>query len=683
VGLSALLGCGVLAVEAVPVGTASAYPYPDVSITGQGWGNAYGMGQWGAFGYSLAGWSYTQILQHFYGQLAAGGSTTVGSLTPAQDATIISVVLTEDDGGPATITSQSPFSVGSQNFSAGQTVRLTPNASGNTWDVYPSSSGSGCTAVFDGAPLQSNVTNPVVSPGVAETWPSDPSLAGQVLEVCVGGQLEGYRGSIEGTFNSADQARTMSLLPLEQYISDVTPSESPSYWGSLGSAGAQGEHQGFQELEAQAVAARSYVMSDLNGYGGYADTCDSDCQSYPGITYENATTTQAVEDTLGVVVFMPNGSVATTQYSSSDGGETIRSTFSAVQDLGDSVCVAEACNSHHLWTAQVPVSAVESEFPSIGVLESVQVTQRDGVGSYGGRVLQMSVVGSTGSVSLSGSNFATDFYSYGVQSYWFEVSSQPSGGMGGYWMTASDGGVFSFGNASFYGSMGGKPLNAPIVGMATTQDDKGYWLVASDGGIFSFGDAHFYGSMGGKHLNAPIVGMAAMPNGAGYWLVASDGGIFSFGGAGFHGSMGAKPLNKPVVSMASTPNGLGYWLVASDGGIFSFGDAHFYGSTGSMRLNAPIEGMASAPGGTGYWLVAQDGGIFSFGTAQFEGSLPSLGIDEDTANGILPTATGGGYLIVCRDGTADDTGDAPQFGDVQSAVPGFSGTIVAAASTPG
>ncbi|MHB8288931.1 MAG: hypothetical protein ACYDEY_06790, partial [Acidimicrobiales bacterium] len=54
---------------------------------------------------------------------------------------------------------------------------------------------------------------------------------------------------------------------------------------------------------------------------------------------------------------------------------------------------------------------------------------------------------------------------------------------------------------------GGRHLNAPIVGMASTPDGGGYWFVAADGGIFSFGNAKFYGSMGGRHLNAPIVGM--------------------------------------------------------------------------------------------------------------------------------------------------------------------------------
>ena len=156
-----------------------------------------------------------------------------------------------------------------------------------------------------------------------------------------------------------------------------------------------------------------------------------------------------------------------------------------------------------------------------------------------------------------------------------------------------------------------------VVGMAATPDGKGYWLVASDGGIFTFGDASFFGSTGAATLNKPIVGMAATPDGKGYWLVASDGGIFTFGDAGFFGSTGALTLNKPIVGMAATPDGKGYWLVASDGGIFTFGDAGFFGSTGGIALNKPIVGMAATPDGKGYWLVASDGGIFTFGDAQF------------------------------------------------------------------
>ena len=214
----------------------------------------------------------------------------------------------------------------------------------------------------------------------------------------------------------------------------------------------------------------------------------------------------------------------------------------------------------------------------------------------------------------------------------------------GYWEVASDGGIFSFGDAAFHGSMGGTPLNAPIVGMAATPDGAGYWEVASDGGIFSFGDAAFHGSMGGTPLNAPIVGMAATPDGAGYWEVASDGGIFSFGDAAFHGSMGGTPLNAPIVGMAATPDGAGYWEVASDGGIFSFGDAAFHGSMGGTPLNAPIVGMAATPDGAGYWEVASDGGVFGF-DAPFYGSRGGLSA-EDRFFSMVPTPDGGGYLLV-------------------------------------
>jgi hypothetical protein len=196
----------------------------------------------------------------------------------------------------------------------------------------------------------------------------------------------------------------------------------------------------------------------------------------------------------------------------------------------------------------------------------------------------------------------------------------------GYWLVAADGGIFSFGDAPFFGSMGGHPLNRPIVGMAATPDGRGYWLVGSDGGIFTFGDARFYGSMGGHPLNQPIVGMAATPDGRGYWLVASDGGVFSYGSATFYGSMGGHPLNQPIVGMAATPDRGGYWLVGSDGGLFSLGGAPFFGSMGGHPLNRPIVGMAPTSDGEGYWEVASDGGIFTFGRATFQGSSGGINL---------------------------------------------------------
>ena len=61
--------------------------------------------------------------------------------------------------------------------------------------------------------------------------------------------------------------------------------------------------------------------------------------------------------------------------------------------------------------------------------------------------------------------------------------------------------------------------------MKATASGRGYWLLAYDGGVFSFGDAQFHGSMGGTPLNQLVVGIASSPSGNGYWLVAADGGI--------------------------------------------------------------------------------------------------------------------------------------------------------------
>ena len=192
----------------------------------------------------------------------------------------------------------------------------------------------------------------------------------------------------------------------------------------------------------------------------------------------------------------------------------------------------------------------------------------------------------------------------------------------GYWLTATDGGVFAFGDAGFRGSMADRALDRPVVGIASTSDGKGYWLVGADGGVFAFGDAGFHGSMGGHVLDQPIVGIAATPDGRGYWLVASDGGVFAFGDAAFRGSTGDTPLQRPIVGIAATPDGRGYWLVASDGGVFAFG-APFLGSLGGIALSAPIVGVTPSAEGVGYYLLGADSAVYAFGAARYLGAPSS------------------------------------------------------------
>jgi hypothetical protein len=81
----------------------------------------------------------------------------------------------------------------------------------------------------------------------------------------------------------------------------------------------------------------------------------------------------------------------------------------------------------------------------------------------------------------------------------------------GYWLVASDGGIFNYGGAGFYGSTGAESLGTAVVGMASTADGHGYWLASAAGGVYSLGDALFSGALAGLHLNQPVVGIAAGP----------------------------------------------------------------------------------------------------------------------------------------------------------------------------
>ena len=84
---------------------------------------------------------------------------------------------------------------------------------------------------------------------------------------------------------------------------------------------------------------------------------------------------------------------------------------------------------------------------------------------------------------------------------------------------------------------------------------NGYWLVASDGGIFSF-HAPFDGSgpgfatqFGDVRFATPVIGMGAQAAGKGYWIVSAGGGVLPLQ-VPFLGSAAGIPLNRPVVAVA-------------------------------------------------------------------------------------------------------------------------------------
>ncbi|HLM97084.1 MAG TPA: hypothetical protein VK283_12265, partial [Acidimicrobiales bacterium] len=228
---------------------------------------------------------------------------------------------------------------------------------------------------------------------------------------------------------------------------------------------------------------------------------------------------------------------------------------------------------------------------------------------------------------------------------------------------------------------------APSHASAVTGDSRsaqGYWLVGSDGGIFTYGNATFHGSPGGTVLNKPIVGMAATPDGKGYWLVASDGGIFTYGDAAFHGSPGGTPLDKPIVGMATLP--------ASPSAVSPNGGASNGGSStlGNATTGTPPTGTA-----TQLVLTTQPGGSVAEGTSFTQ---PSVRIEDQFGNtvnasasvtlGISSYSAGGGgstqgSITGCAANPVTASGGVATFSGCTITGSGAAGTYVLKATSSG
>jgi SpoIID/LytB domain protein len=643
------LTAGVAVVPAGPGGhaQAGAYPTASVSFTGHGFGHGRGMGQYGALGYALdQGWTYHQILDHYY------GGTTVGHQDPA---TPMTVDMTSRDGQDTIVAQERGELITSPPVNLGCglgnpcAVRITRTAPGR-FRVYRgtacSGGSGGWTLVADTVAVSGIVVNPSVTTGARQ----------DMLQLCEANDFRWLRGSLIAQDTGSGQA-TVNRVPLDFYVQGVVTRESPVSWGVMG-AGA-----GEQALDAQAVASRSYALAENRW--PYAKTCDtSTCQVYGGRAVQTpdgtfsdlegtslyAASDAAVSGTAGEIRLSSTGVVARTEFSSSTGGYTAGGAFPAVPDDGDTT----ASNPNHSWTAEVAVADIEADYgDGKGSLVAVNVTARNGLGDFGGRATAVDLTFRNGNVTTTGDDLAATL---GLKSNWFAVTDNPTSP---YHVLTADGGVYAFGGAPNSGSLSTRGVHANAVGLA--EGPGGYWVLTTDGAVYGFGSVATYGSVASMALNGPPRQIVATPSGRGYWIMASDGGVFSFGDAHFSGSTGNRRLNAPIVGMAPAPDGGGYWLLGADGGIFTFGDSHFWGSTGNLHLNAPVNAMAALSDGTGYWLAAADGGIFSFGSAVFDGSLPGRGVGA-TAVGMQAAPSGQGYLIATSSGHVYGFGEAVAAG---------------------
>ena len=410
---------------ALPSTTAQADVLPPLGIVVRGHGNGHGRGmsQYGALGWATKlNLSWQDIINFYYG----GSGRTLGALTAAEAASSMTVRLQELDGKQTAIVSDNITAtwVGKGGAYGALIARRTGN---NTFNVYASASAtcggsSGTPSGF--TQIATNATGPIE---FATTNSANPAAAAptDLVGVCEPAnsahtaRIRYYRGSIRATADSTGSQRTVNAVAIESYVRGVVPRESPGSWGDIAGG------LGLNALRAQAVAARSYSMSEARYQ--YAKTCDTqDCQVYGGAALryvgstsvtalEDARTDRAISETTSYVVRNSNGSIVRTEFTSSNGGRTAGGTFPAKEDQGD--LISDSPNQN--WTRILSASAVQAKYPTIGVLMSV-TTAHDGLGGeWNGYATSVVITGTAGSVTRTGWAFRGDWDLYAP---WFETS---------------------------------------------------------------------------------------------------------------------------------------------------------------------------------------------------------------------------------------------------------------------
>ena len=441
--------------------TATKPPNPaSLRVTGRGYGHGRGLGQWGAYGYATQlGWSYRQILDHFYRGTAAGGispQSAIGVRLSAMDNKALIVQhakgrLYTAVGGQGTFTpppvvqaaGATPSSVLADRQAAVATPEITAPPVGASPPIAVEAVGQPLVTGVKAAIKIELVTGGIVvsdGPGCAGPWtarpivvtgsltvsagPPDPAAApsdpNELLQICTGKTRKAYRGDLLTTDGKPGQ-RTVNLVAMDAYLRSVVPAEISPSWAKAG----------IEAVKAQAVAARSYAAAEKRT--GFANTCDTiSCQVYRGAgefsfagstekftAYEDPRTDRAVAETANEIRIKPKtGAPVRTEFSASTGGHTAGGDFPAVTDDGDVV----TGNPNHSWTVSLTAAQLGAG-AKLGDLVSGEVTARDGNGDDGGRAKTVILKFTKGSLKLSGTEFMSK---YALKSSWFSFGAPPS-----------------------------------------------------------------------------------------------------------------------------------------------------------------------------------------------------------------------------------------------------------------
>jgi len=383
----ALLGALVVNLPAghASVAVSETYPVPatgKLALTGHGYGHGHGMSQYGAQGAALQGLTYSQIVDFYY------PGTTLGNISGP-----IRVLISADTDNEVQVSPATGLSV--REVGTGTTWALPRTAGITTWRLRNTVSGATALDYYDGSWHVLHPGGRVIS-GDGEFFRTGNAN----LTLQVGGGTRVYRGALR-----LSSTNTVNVLGLDDYVMGVVPREMPASWQPAA-------------VRAQAVAARTYAAYERDHpHGSTYQLCDtSSCQVYGGRSDEDTRSNQAVVDTAGKALLY-GGKPAFTQFASSSGGWLSAGSQPYLVAKADPYDDFSG-NPQHTWKITLTRAQIQKAYPSLGTLRRVLISQRDGHGTWSGRVEQMKLDGSKKDVSLTGDAFRSKF---GLKSSWFHL----------------------------------------------------------------------------------------------------------------------------------------------------------------------------------------------------------------------------------------------------------------------
>lgn len=366
-------------------------PAGDLVVHGRGFGHGRGMSQYGAQGAAIAGRTATQILDFYYPGTA---TTTVSGA--------MRIWLTADTTASIKVKPATGLKV--RDLGDNAVFTLPVSSSITQWAIDPYSTNRTRVSYYY-APQRRWIYwaagGRSVLRGMAQF--EGPPVTFLILP---DGSSKPYRGALRAADRSGSELDTLNVLGLDLYVRGVVPKEAITSWRPAA-------------LQAQAIAARTYSVSRRDAAvaaGKDYDLCDTvSCQVYGGYAGEVASTNSAVAATAGRIRTYA-GRPILAEFSSSNGGYTAPGPVAYQVGKADPYDGYPGNgNPNHSWTVTLNRATVQANL-GVGTLRRIRVDDRNGLGTWGGRVISATAVGSAGSRTLTGEQMR---FALGVRSAWF------------------------------------------------------------------------------------------------------------------------------------------------------------------------------------------------------------------------------------------------------------------------